>query len=242
MRVLRTRVSDRAARSLIARSNSDGPVGGGPYNRQSGQYDRVMRFVAVRVIAVIIAAMLLVIPTTTLASVRTAVTVFHAFTATGTPTLPTTPASGYCSAGSLATDRRDAWQCRVGKDSYDPCFSSSAAPGIVLCPNAQLSGAMKVRLTHPLPTQHSDRGTASIRSQPWLIEVKAKHEARCLFVTGAKPYPDGTRPDYRCTGSLSGFGAVALPNRTKDPWTITIAVEANNTTIAGTVPVIQAWV
>lgn len=164
---------------------------------------------------------------------RTTVTVFRAFTPTGAATLPTRSVSGYCWTGSIAADRSDAWRCLSGHWIYDPCFSSSAAPGIVLCPNMQVTSDVEIRLTRPLPSAQRDTATASIHSIPWLIELdvpssQAPGRVFCEFATGASSVvktavPNDVRLNYYCSGgSYSTMGLWGLPRRTSGQWTIRI--------------------
>jgi uncharacterized low-complexity protein len=158
------------------------------------------------------------------AAESTTVTVFHAFTAAGKPALPTRSATGYCWTGSLAADRSDAWRCFIGNEIHDPCFSSARTPGVVVCPNVMLSSAIEIRLTRPLPVKLADRGTASAKSQPWLIELDSAPTARCEFATGATSAIGELRLNYLCTGGgLTSMGLWGLPLRSKPQWHIRIA-------------------
>lgn len=169
----------------------------------------------------------------------TTVTVFRAFTATGAATLPTKSVSGYCWTGSIAADRSDAWRCLSGHWIYDPCFSSPAAPRIVLCPNMHLTSDVKIRLTRPLPGAQKDRGTASIHSIPWLIELDVPSSqvaggVFCEFSTGAssvaKTALNDVRLNYYCSGgSYSTMGLWGLPARTSPQWTIRITAATAKT-------------
>ncbi|MGA2470255.1 MAG: hypothetical protein ABSG64_06145 [Solirubrobacteraceae bacterium] len=185
-----------------------------------------MRSLAIRLVAVSVSAAALVIPASAAANVGTVVTVFHAFTATGQPMLPTRSVSGYCWTGSIAADRRDAWRCATGNALYDPCFSSKAAPGAVLCPNEQLTSDIKIRLTRPLPTKQADPGTASAHSQPWLIELAASSGAAsggvyCEFATGGSSVVGDVRLNYYCSGgAFSAMGLWGLPAREHPEWSI----------------------
>jgi len=204
-----------------------------------------------RVVAVVALTVLLAVAASAVASPATKATVFHAFTAAGAPSLPTKTASGYCWTGSLAAERGDAWRCFVGNEIHDPCFSSSAAHGIVLCPNEQLTSDTEIHLTRPLPTAQADNGTPSIHDRPWLIEVGPKCSTspsptnciRCEFAPGAQPSANGKRLNYECSGALAGFGAFGLPNRNVEPWTISVGKDIGKGSVAFTpaVAIVQAW-
>ena len=122
-------------------------------------------------------------PASVRARTRTKATVFQPFTSTGAPSLHTRAKSGYCYVGSLAIDRRDAWRCFVGNFLYDPCFSSSRAHGMVICPNIDVDGGVGIRLTRALPRGQGNRGAPSLNRQPWNIELTSGHH--CAFSSGA---------------------------------------------------------
>jgi hypothetical protein len=157
------------------------------------------------------------------------ITVFHAFTSAGEPALAVTAARGYCWTGSIAADRRDAWRCFVGNDIHDPCFSSAAARGIVLCPDPQLTQATEIRLTKPLPEAMADHAAPSVHSHPWLIELGASRVAgtagaRCEIVTGTTSQLGGVPERYFCTGrALASMGLWGSPVHSTAGWSIRIA-------------------
>lgn len=162
-------------------------------------------------------ATVLVAPGVGGASVRTTATIFRAFTPSGKPTLRAHSASGYCYTGSLTIDRSDAWRCFVGNELFDPCFSSSAARGKVLCPNLDVDGGTEIRLTKPLPVLSGDRPAPSLSDQPWNVELTSGHH--CAFASGASNVVHGKRLNYFCgTGSHSGLWG--YPERHTEPWTI----------------------
>jgi len=183
------------------------------------------------------------------ASTSDAVTVFRAFTATGKPILPTKSVSGYCWTGSLAAPRNDAWRCFVGNGIYDPCFSSTAAPGVVLCPNYELTSDIQIRLTRPLPLKQADHGTASVHGHPWLIELETftvpnGGSPRCEISTGATNVIDGTRLNYFCTGggAFATMGLWGFPKRQQGTWVIVMApFEAKTIKGARLVAVRHMW-
>lgn len=192
---------------------------------------------------------LLAIPTAATASLGgTKVTVFHAFTASGRPTLPTKSLTGYCWTGSLTADRDDAWRCLVGNGLYDPCFSSAAAPAVVLCPNYKLTTDIEIHLTRPLPLKQADRGGPSVHIQPWLIELEASTvpnvgPPRCEFSSGATNVIDGKRLNYFCTGgAFSTMGLWGFPNREMSEWFILMTPTNAKSLSGGTdIAIRHAW-
>jgi hypothetical protein len=70
------------------------------------------------------------------------------------PTVPEgRPIDGSCWTGSIATNRPGAWRCSVGNGIYDPCFSVTAAPDLVVCQRSPLTKRrLALKLTKPLPT------------------------------------------------------------------------------------------
>jgi hypothetical protein len=179
-----------------------------------------MRSVARRLILPAVAVATLGLPTCAAAHSKTTATIFRAFTSNGTPTIHTRSKSGYCWTGSLTAVRNDAWRCFVGNYIYDPCFSSSHAHGIVVCPNLQVNGGIEIRLTRRLPQRFANHPTPSLSDQPWNIElISGKH---CAFSSGATTLVHGERLNYFCgVGNNNGLWGYA--NRRSEPWTILIA-------------------
>lgn len=154
------------------------------------------------------------------ARLRTQATVFRAFTSTGVPTIPTRSKSGHCFSGSLTINRSDAWRCLVGNFLLDPCFSSAAAPRVVVCPNLAVNGGTEIHLTRKLPKRFADTGSPSLRHQPWNIQLGSGRH--CAFVSGASSVVGGKRLNYFC-GRHSKDGLWGFPSRRAQPWTILIA-------------------
>lgn len=175
---------------------------------------------SVRCLAILaVMASIVAAPATASAHSRTTVTVFHAFTPDGTPTVNTRQKSGYCFSGALTVDRNDAWRCFIGNYIYDPCFSSPQAGGVVICPNAQVTGGVTINLTRGLPRKYADHRSPSPNAQPWNIQLTNGHH--CIFASGATSVVDGKRLNYGCFGlnyALWGF-----PRRRTQPWTIFVA-------------------
>jgi hypothetical protein len=165
---------------------------------------------------------------------HTQTTVFQAFTATGAPTLPATRSTGRCLTGSRHADRSDAWRCTGSYGglllTWDPCFASPAAPGVVLCPNNALTSATELRLTRPLPTGKADSDTASPRQRPWLIELYPKLSTgpvrghiRCVLADGRRAMVEGLRLNYLCLGLAGTVALWGHVHHTTEPWTILAA-------------------
>jgi hypothetical protein len=175
--------------------------------------------------AIVLAAGLaiLAVPATVDARLRTTVTVFHAFTATGSATIAVHHASGSCFSSSETTRRSDAWRCMVANELHDPCFSSPQAPSLVICPNADPTSGLEINLTKGLPTALANGGSPSARSQPWTLELYSG--AHCAFSGGASSVIHGVRLNYFCVGD-SKVGLWGYPRRTTEPWTIFTARSA----------------
>jgi hypothetical protein len=217
----------------------------------TSRYPRPVRSASVLLIAALIALTSCGPAGVTAANARTQVTVFEAFSPAGSPSLPATSASGYCSTGSLVADRSDAWRCLARNQTYDPCFSTKANTSVVACPNTALTSDVEIHLTRPLPTPHANQRAASASDRPWLIVLgykcfKTPSAAtcfRCKFRPGAKPSANGMRPNYECTGKHAPVVLFGLPRRGGEPWTMYLGL-APNQRAALTVqpqPIVHAW-
>jgi hypothetical protein len=155
-----------------------------------------VRGVARVLLAVVVVAAIAAAPTPAAARLTTKATIFRAFNSAGVPTIPVRSKSGYCFTGSLTINRGDAWRCFVGNQIYDPCFSSSKAPGEVICPGLQVGGGIRIRLTRAFPRQYGDSGSPSLRNQPWDIGLATGQH--CAFASGASNVIHGVRLNYFC--------------------------------------------
>jgi len=167
---------------------------------------------------------------------RTQTRIYEAFTSAGTPAIHVTKTvHGSCNGGSAAIDRNDAWRCFFGNYVADPCFSSSAAKGIVLCPTAAWSSSgTEIKLTRPLAD--GDTGKPSISGQPWAVETTSG--TKCQIDTGATSVVDHQRANYFCQkGKDVLWGA---PSRKAEPWTI-YAAPATATKLTKKVKLSVAW-
>jgi hypothetical protein len=146
--------------------------------------------------------------------------------------------SGYCWTSSETTPRRDAWRCLIGNFIYDPCFSSSAKMGVVLCPTAPWSNAgIDIRLTTGLPTSAANHGGLSLSNPPWALQLTGGRD--CVFSGGATAAIGGRRLNYFC-GGLSSAGLWGYPDRRVEPWTICEA-PASAKRLTTTVTIRRAW-
>jgi hypothetical protein len=108
----------------------------------------------------------------------------------------TSTVSGSCFTGSISTQRPDAFRCFAGANSLvDPCFSSPAASGEVLCvPEPWSRKAIEIRLTKPLP--QIGHGPARV----WAVELA--NGGRCNVSTGANSVSHGRVVGWYCTNGV----------------------------------------
>ncbi len=176
---------------------------------------------AIRYLVLLASAVVVIVqPAGAVAKTRTTVTIFRAFTASGTPTIPTRSESGHCYTGALTVDRNDAWRCIVGNYLHAPCFSAPQAAGVVVCPDAQVNRGLKIRLTKGLPRRYANTGRPSLSNQPWALQLT--NGQHCTFASGATNVIHGIRGNYTC-GAGFNFGLWGFPSRRSEPWTILIA-------------------
>lgn len=146
--------------------------------------------------------------------------IYHAFTATGKPSIRVTrTVRGFCNGGSDAIVRSDAWRCFFGHMVADPCFSSDKANGIVLCPAAAWERfGVKIKLTKALPTSDGWKVAPSKSGKPWGIRTTSG--LNCSMTTGATSAIGRRRANYACGGGQWLWGA---PERKYTPWKIYVA-------------------
>jgi hypothetical protein len=167
---------------------------------------------------------------------HTVATVYEAFSYHGVPEPAVTNASGSCFTSSNVTRRDDAWRCTVGNTLYDPCFSSSLAFGIVVCPIPWQGSGTEIHLTKPLP-KSSSHTIPSLSLQPWAVETVSG--TFCLLSSGASSVVHGQRLNYFC-GKNAKQGLWGFPSRKTQPWTIRIApLQAK--TLKHRVALLHAW-
>lgn len=193
-----------------------------------------------RCVAVTLAALTALACSCALADAQTptSVTVYQPFTPQGSVKLHTRSRSGNCPSGSEATTRRDAWRCFSANLVLDPCFSSTHARGIVVCPEAPWSkNAIRLRLTKPLPHRYANHSVPSQSLQPWALELFDGR--RCLFVDGATNVVEGQRLNYFC-GTAGEEGLWGSPSRGAATWTI-LSAPPQARTLSERVTISHAW-
>jgi hypothetical protein len=169
---------------------------------------------------------------------RTRAVVYGAFTSSGAPAYSVARSlRGSCFSGAQSVNRHDAWRCISGNALFDPCFSSTKAHGIVLCPSTPFSSSViELKLTKRLPSGMADKGNPSTSGLPWAIETTTG--LKCVMDTGATNVIGTTRANYSCnrgTGWLWGD-----PARRTEPWTIRIA-PLSAKRLSQRVRIAQAW-
>jgi hypothetical protein len=167
---------------------------------------------------------------------HTTATVYQAFSYHGVVEPTVTSATGSCFTSSDVTRRDDAWRCTVGNMLYDPCFSSTLAFGIVVCPVPWQDSGTEIHLTKPLPKSGS-HAFPSLSLQPWAVETATG--AFCTLSSGASSVVHGQRLNYFC-GKNAKQGLWGFPSRKTQPWTILIA-PFKAKTLKHRVAVVRAW-
>jgi len=105
---------------------------------------------------------------------------------------------GECWVDSIASNRPDAWRCKVGNFIFDPCFATSKE-GFLLCdynPPAHKEGFL-LHLTKPLPAPTSMKTTQVI---PWLLQLA--DGSICQKYTGTTPNTDKGAIPYYCVEKM----------------------------------------
>jgi eukaryotic-like serine/threonine-protein kinase len=168
---------------------------------------------------------------------RTRETIFRPFTSGGKPAIRVRDDRGSCFSGSDTSVRSDAWRCAVGNILLDPCFSSAHVPGVVICPDADPTSGVEIRLTRSLPRSFANHGVPSASNEPWALELFSG--AHCTLSSGATSVVDGTRLNYFCPGDATS-GLWGYPRRTSEPWTI-LTAPFTATTLSQRVAVEHVW-
>jgi hypothetical protein len=155
-----------------------------------------------------------------LAASSTHVHIYKPFNSAGKPVGHVTHTyTGSCIGGSDASRRSDAWRCIIsGSTIADPCFSSSKAKGVVLCPatGPWSSKVLKVKLNAKLPKGNS--GKRSTHGLPWALVTSKGWQ--CRLDTGATSVAHGKRQNYFCKGTKQSLWG--SPQRGSEPWTIDV--------------------
>jgi hypothetical protein len=189
------------------------------------------------IVVVGVALTALAVGSVAMAGPRTSARIYRAFTPSGSPAIQVTESvMGHCFSGSLAANRNDAWRCLSKNFLYDPCFSSSKARGIVLCPAAAWKRTgLKIVLSKGLPTKFGNKRAPSTQGLPWAMETFSG--IKCSAFTGTAPALDGHAGRYGCR---NGKVLWDRPSRTTNPWTIYMA-PGNATTLTTKVRIWIAW-
>ncbi len=145
-------------------------------------------------------------PTTIVNAAVTQVLTFQAFDDTGLlPNLVrSATVAGSCAGGSsVHTGRADAWRCRAGEATLDPCFANATGEELACAPDPWSREVTIVRPATPLGRAGSNRNDPG--APPWFLELA-----------------DGTRcgrtppATYRCgTGVMVGD-----PDPSRPVWTV----------------------
>ncbi|HUA45797.1 MAG TPA: hypothetical protein VMA77_11245 [Solirubrobacteraceae bacterium] len=173
------------------------------------------------------------------AGMQTQTSIYSPFAASGQPAAHVvSTVRGHCWTGSLAVNHQDAWRCLSGNFIYDPCFSSAAAAGIVLCPASGPwgSSAIEIKLTQRLPSKFGNKGGPSTSGVPWALVTLAGW--KCKLATGATTVIDGERQNYFCTGTKDALWGA--PSRASEPWRI-YAAPNGATKLSRRVEIKSAW-
>ncbi len=165
---------------------------------------------------------------------HTTATVYQAFSYHGVIVPHVRVESGYCWENSNVTARRDAWRCFVGNFIYDPCFSSTFAYGVVVCPTPWTDTGIEIRLTKPLPKAFS-HAAPSLKLIPWALQTASG--ADCILSSGASNIVHGQRLNYSCGTNTGLWG---FPRRASQPWTI-LSAPFNATVLSHRVAILHAW-
>lgn len=171
------------------------------------------------IVATMIVGAVLMVSAAAGASQKTSARIYEAFKPTGSPAISVTKTiRGHCFAGSIADDRNDAWRCLSGNLLYDPCFSSSKAGGIVLCPVAAWKqSGIEIKLTKSLSGGNTKK--PSTHGLPWAIETTTG--LKCAFVTSMQPGIGHHFGSYACAKGSEYLWD--KPNRKTEPWTMYVA-------------------
>lgn len=156
-----------------------------------------------------------------------------------------------CQAGSLVTQRPDAWRC--GTD--DPCFAppspafASPHPTLACAPSGPWSGSVQLLSVGSPLRSASDcrkpptcRGPIDLTRPPWAVEMA--NGVRCLQSGGTPAIVAGLGMIYHCTGRDGSPAGYAGPASARfDPsapvWRLFYQAQGSSTLEA--VDVLVAW-
>jgi hypothetical protein len=189
------------------------------------------------IVVVSVAVSALAAGSVAIAATRTSARIYRAFTSSGASAITVTKTvHGRCFAGSNEANRNDAWRCTSKNLIYDPCFSSSKARGIVLCPVAawRRSG-VKIVLRSGLPTRFGNKRAPSTRSTPWAMQTFSG--VKCSLQGMGPAISPTVFGRYACRNGKWLWGH---PNRTTQPWTMFMA-PVTATTLTTRAKIAIAW-
>jgi hypothetical protein len=125
-----------------------------------------------------------------------------------------------------------------GNEIIDPCFSSTQARAIVLCPTSGPwdRGLLEIKLTKKLPARYANKGKPSTTGLPWALQTTTGW--KCELATGATDVIIGMRLNYFCDGTKRGLWG--SPARGTQPWHIYAALPSAKT-LSNQVNIRYAW-
>lgn len=140
----------------------------------------------------------------------TAVLTFQAYDDAGLlPNLTATSTlAGACQGGSaLVAGRADAWRCRAGDTTFDPCFANGTGEELACATDPWAHVVTVLRPAAPLGRAGSNRTDPSL--PPWYLELV--DGARCVRT------PPAT---YRCAGGGADGMELGPPDTTRSLWVV----------------------
>jgi len=114
------------------------------------------------------------------------------------PPIPSEEREGYCWTNSNIIQRPDVWQCMIGNEIFNSCYTAQDKATIVCGtqPDIEMPSGFVLKLTQPLPTSDIEERPSSFAS---IIELE--DGTICEFIAGASGATDGVRReriDYSC--------------------------------------------
>ena len=128
--------------------------------------------------------------------------------------------AGSCQGGSVVhPGRADAWRCRAGDTSFDPCFANGTGEELACMPDPWAHEATVLRLPAPLGRAGSNRNDPGL--PPWFLELADGTHCgrtppagyRCSTGTTVGE-PDTTTPRWHVTGTSTAGAPVTAEVKT----------------------------
>lgn len=156
------------------------------------------------------------VSTATLSTPLTATVVFDYV-----PSVPVQRRAGYCVANSRFVQLENAWECVVGEETVDPCFTAGDGKTLVCLPAPPVSApGFVLDLTRPLPTPKT---LADIPSDIWLFRTR---EGNLCSVAGRVSVQVGDRRvTHVCTDGTAVLGGIDTSSAV---WTVEKVELVNN--------------